>query len=63
MKCNSDPTCASPVTNDSGVNGAAGDSSRQPMPSLASLGGEISDTTVGRNYQYGKIFSRHVVLQ
>jgi len=37
----------SPVTNDSGVNGAAGDSSRQPMPSLASLGGEISDTTHG----------------
>ena len=52
MKCNSDPTCTSPVTNNSGVNGAGGDSSRQPLPSLATLGGEISDATVGRNYQY-----------
>jgi len=38
---------ASPVTNNSGVNGAAGDSSRQPLPSLATLGGEISDATHG----------------
>ena len=57
MKCNSDPTCASAVTNNSGVNGAGGDSSRQPLPSLATLGGEISDATVGRNYQHGQILA------
>ena len=57
MKCYSDPTCTSPVTNNSGVNGAAGDSSRQPLPSLATLGGEISDATVGKYYQYGKFLA------